>query len=86
MVAGMPCRFSRRIHGQGQGPIAKIPRTRRRRATHCGRNVIGTSLYLREPASVGQMLRAAAAQGDADLDDAAVIRAAARAAGLAPDS
>lgn len=36
-------------------------------------------------ANVGQMLRAAAAQGDAELDYAAVIRAEARSAGLAPD-
>lgn len=37
-------------------------------------------------ASVGQLLRAAAAQGDAELDYAAVIRAEARSAGLAPAS
>lgn len=36
-------------------------------------------------ASVSQLLRAAAAQGDADLDYAAVIRAEARSAGLAPE-
>jgi 3-hydroxyisobutyrate dehydrogenase-like beta-hydroxyacid dehydrogenase len=36
-------------------------------------------------ATVGQMLRAAAAQGDASLDYAAVIRAAARSAGLPLD-
>jgi hypothetical protein len=28
--------------------VAKIPRTRRRRATNHGRNVMATSLYLRE--------------------------------------
>ena len=30
------------------GLIAKIPRTRRWRVTNYGRNVMGTSLYLRE--------------------------------------
>jgi hypothetical protein len=30
------------------GLIAKIPSTRRRRVTNYGRNVMGTSMYLRE--------------------------------------
>lgn len=39
-------RSFRRLHVQGL--IAKVPRTRRWRETNHGRNVIGTSLYLRE--------------------------------------
>jgi hypothetical protein len=39
-------RYFRRLHARGL--IAKISRTRRWRVTHYGRNVMGTSLYLRE--------------------------------------
>jgi hypothetical protein len=39
-------RCSRRLHAQGL--FAKIPRTRRWRATGYGRNVMGTTMYLRE--------------------------------------
>jgi len=39
-------RCFRRLHTHGL--IAKIPRTRRWRVTNYGRNVMGTSLYLRE--------------------------------------
>ena len=39
-------RCFRRLHAHGL--IAKIPRTRRWRVTNYGRNVMGTSLYLRE--------------------------------------
>ena len=39
-------RCFRRLHAYGL--IAKIPRTRRWRVTNYGRNVMGTSLYLRE--------------------------------------
>jgi hypothetical protein len=39
-------RCFRRLHAHGL--IAKIPRTRRWRVTHYGRNVMGTSMYLRE--------------------------------------
>jgi len=39
-------RCFRRLHAHGL--IAKIPRTRRWRVTNYGRNVIGTTMYLRE--------------------------------------
>lgn len=39
-------RCFRRLHAHGL--IAKIPRTRRWRVTNYGRNVMGTSMYLRE--------------------------------------
>ena len=39
-------RCFRRLHAHGL--IAKIPRTRRWRVTNYGRNVMDTSLYLRE--------------------------------------
>ncbi len=39
-------RCFRRLHAHGL--IAKIPRTRRWRVTHYGRNVMGTTMYLRE--------------------------------------
>jgi hypothetical protein len=39
-------RCFRRLHAHGL--IAKTPRTRRWRVTNYGRNVMGTSMYLRE--------------------------------------
>jgi hypothetical protein len=36
----------RRLHAQG--PIAKIPRTRRWRVSDHGRKVMGSTMYLRE--------------------------------------
>ena len=46
MAAWTHCRCLLRIHTHGL--IAKISRTRRWLVTNYGRNVMGTSLYLRE--------------------------------------